>query len=274
MLRRSTWPALPGPLSCGTAAAALSMCQRSTRKPSREALDRRSACDLRGVLLRAAQRLRMHEREVREIAQVVDDQQVVRVVVQVVGLAAPARVAQVREIDDLRRVGLGRIAHPDPDQVVALDDRVAAHAELGGNVVLPGDLHALAVGSNLRPWYMQRTPSPSTRSLGEAARRGGSSGRRAPPACRSRPCRSTTGLPRIVRAASFPVDELVVPGRDVPAVGEKNVVVGPSPWSMLLARRPAWVLQPGTSSTIRAADDARSGDCDSLEPSALARHHR
>jgi hypothetical protein len=86
----------------------------------------------------------MHEREVREVAQVIDDEEVIRLVVHVVGLAAPARIAQVREVEDLRGVGLRRVAHPDPHQVLALDHRVAAHAELRRDVVLPRDLHAAA----------------------------------------------------------------------------------------------------------------------------------
>jgi hypothetical protein len=47
-------------------------------------------------------------------------------------------------------IGLGRIAHPDPHQVVALDDRVAAHAQLGRHHVLARDLDALAGGVELQ----------------------------------------------------------------------------------------------------------------------------
>ena len=88
------------------------------------------------------------------------------------------RVVQGREVDDERRVGLRRIAHPDPDQVVALHDRVAAHAELGGD-------HVLARESGCTcPWA--RTSCRGTCSgcsrlrggPGTAARRGGSTGPR------------------------------------------------------------------------------------------------
>ena len=56
--------------------------------------------------------------------------------------------AQLRALIDefapahLRLVGAGRIAHPDPHQVIALDDRVAPHAQLRRDHVLAGDLVA------------------------------------------------------------------------------------------------------------------------------------
>jgi hypothetical protein len=56
-----------------------------------EPLDRERLALVR-VFLAAAERLRVDEREVREIRQVVDDQQIVRVVVQVVRHAAPRRI--------------------------------------------------------------------------------------------------------------------------------------------------------------------------------------
>jgi hypothetical protein len=95
-----------------------------------------------GVLLGAAERLGVDEGEVREVAQVVDDQEPVGVVVHVRGHASPGRVVQRPVVDDQCRVGERGIAHPDPDQVVSGDDRIAAHAELRGNDVLAGDLDA------------------------------------------------------------------------------------------------------------------------------------
>jgi hypothetical protein len=96
------------------------------------------------VFLRTAERLRVDEREVREVAQVVDDEQPVGLVVHVVGHALPLRVVEVRKVEDLRRVGLGGLAHPDPEQALALGHGVAAHTEAGRDHVLPGNLHAAA----------------------------------------------------------------------------------------------------------------------------------
>ena len=76
------------------------MCQRSTRKPSLQPLHRHRLGHV-GVLFRAAQRLGVHEGQVREVAQVVDDQQLVGVVVQVAGNALPLRIAQVGEVEDV-----------------------------------------------------------------------------------------------------------------------------------------------------------------------------
>ena len=96
MLRRSTLGRSSRTTFLWNGGGGASMCQRSTRKPSsRRSIGERLG--LEGVLLRAAERLRVHEGEVREVGQVVDDQQVVRVVVHVVRHAAPARVAQVRD---------------------------------------------------------------------------------------------------------------------------------------------------------------------------------
>src|ERR1700686_3503369 len=86
----------------------------------------------------------MHESQMREIAQVVHYQQIVCVVVQISRNALPIRIAEVGKVDDQCRVRLCRIAHPDPDEVAAFYDRIAAHPELGRNHVLSGNLHALA----------------------------------------------------------------------------------------------------------------------------------
>ena len=37
---------------------------------------------------------------------------------------------------------MGRIAHPDPEELVLLDQRIAAHARAVGNVALPRDRDA------------------------------------------------------------------------------------------------------------------------------------
>ena len=114
-----------------------------------EALDRHRL-RLERVLLRAAERLRVHEGEVREVGEVVDDQQVVRVVVHVVRHAAPARILEIGNAQDGGRRSERRIAHPDPDDVLLLDHRVAAHAQALGDVLLPGNLDALALAVELQ----------------------------------------------------------------------------------------------------------------------------
>ncbi len=127
------------------------------------------------------------------------------------------RVAQIREIHDLRLVGAGRIAHPDPHQVIALDDRVAPHAQLRRDHVLAGDLgaapgrvvpdavihaaHAVALTATLR---QQR-----------AAMRAAVVQRNDPAAFA--PVEQHVILEQRAGEHS-PVDQLVVPGGDVPAV--------------------------------------------------------
>ena len=105
MLRRST-------LSCGFGMhLAVERRRLGVHVPAldpeaaRQALDRDRLRDER-VLLGAAERLGVHEREVREVAQVVDDQQPVGLVVHVVGDALPLRIVEVGEVEDLVGVGL------------------------------------------------------------------------------------------------------------------------------------------------------------------------
>ena len=40
--------------------------------------------------------------------------------------------------------GLRRLAHPNPDEMIALDHRVGRHERAGGNLVLAGDVDAFA----------------------------------------------------------------------------------------------------------------------------------
>ncbi len=131
------------------------------------------------------------------------------------------RIAQIREIDDLRLVGAGRIAHPDPHQVIALDDRVAPHAQLRRDHVLAGDLgaapgrvvpdavihaaHAVALTATLR---QQRTAMRAAvvqrNDLAAVA-----------------PVEQHVILEQRAGEHSS-VDQLVVPGGDVPAVSEEH----------------------------------------------------
>ena len=219
MLRRST----------GAVVAHHLLVERRRRRAHVPALDAeavvqpldRGRLGLERVLLRSAQRLGVHEGEVREVRQVVHDQQVVRVVVQVARMPAPARVAQVREVEDLRRVRFRRIAHPDPDQAVAFDHRIAAHAELGRNVVLPGNLHALARRVEFQPVVHAAHAVALDAAVGE---------QRAAMAAAVVERHRLAGIAlvqhdRLVEDGAreqLAVDQLVVPGRDVPAVHEEG----------------------------------------------------
>src|SRR4051812_43802454 len=50
-----------------------------------------------------------------------------------------------------RGIRLRRIAHPDPDPVVFLDQRIGAHACLRWDAFLPRDLYALPILSKKQP---------------------------------------------------------------------------------------------------------------------------
>src|SRR5262249_53944463 len=99
-----------------------------------------------GIFLGAAERIGVHEGEMRKVAEIVDDQEPVGLVVHVAGLPPPFGIGQRRIIKDELWIGLLGIAGPDEDQIVFFDHGIAAHAELGRNDVLAGNLDALAVG--------------------------------------------------------------------------------------------------------------------------------
>src|SRR5262245_47488839 len=193
-------------------------------EPALEALDRHRL-GLEGVLLGAAERLRVDEREMREVAQVVDDQQIVRLVVQIAGQAPPSRLAQIREVEDEGGIGLGRIPDPDPHEVIALEDRVAPHTELGGHHVLPGDLHALTG----RVVLQAVIHAPHGVALEPAVRELRAAVRAAVVERHDFPALAVVGQDRLLEdhaREELPVDQLVVPGRDVPAVHQETVGLG------------------------------------------------
>ena len=98
----------------------------------------------------AGYRFLVHVGDVREIEQVVDEQQVVGLEVQVAGGRGPFRAVEPRQLLDLGGIGFGGLAHPDPHHVPALDDGIAAHAGALGNFLLTGDVGAPAVGSEFQ----------------------------------------------------------------------------------------------------------------------------
>ena len=84
----------------------------------------------------------MHEGKMREVEQVVDHELPVRLDVQVGALGAPVRIVEPMEVGDLGRVGQRRIAHPDPDPVIAFGDRIGLHLGDARNVLLAGNARA------------------------------------------------------------------------------------------------------------------------------------
>src|SRR6266850_3264288 len=92
----------------------------------------------------------MQEGQVRGVEQVLDQQQIVRLDVQIVAAEAPFRIVEPVEVLDQAGISLRRVAGPDPDPVVLLDDRVGLHFRRGRDAVLAGDLHAGARGIELQ----------------------------------------------------------------------------------------------------------------------------
>ena len=84
----------------------------------------------------------MHELQMGEIEQIIDQQLVITGQIQPVALGAPGGIVQPVEIRNLVRVGQRRIAHPDPDPVIALDHRIAFDPGFGRNGLLARDKDA------------------------------------------------------------------------------------------------------------------------------------
>src|SRR5207237_4063363 len=120
------------------------------------------------------------------------------------------------------RLGPGRVAHPDPDQVIALDHRVAAHPETLRDVVLPRDLDALAARVELEAVVYATDVvafAPAVRELGAAM---AAAVVERDHAAAVAPVEDDRLLQQ--RARKQPtVDQLVIPGRDIPAVQQKGV---------------------------------------------------
>ena len=87
----------------------------------------------------------VHVTQVGEVHQVVDEQHEVALDVVVLRLVRPVLVVVVPGIgNDGRGIGLRRIAGPDPEELVLLDERIALHARARRDAVLAGDVDALA----------------------------------------------------------------------------------------------------------------------------------
>ena len=98
-----------------------------------------------------AQRLLVREGQMRKVEQIVVDQQVMRGVVEMTGFQPVARIVERQRRRDRRRVGRGRLAHPDPHPGAAHGDGIAAHAGALRDELLAGDLDAAPVGRELQP---------------------------------------------------------------------------------------------------------------------------
>ena len=132
----------------------------------------------RGV---AAHRLGVEIAEMRQVHQIVDHQHVIGLDrIDVVLVGPPRAIVMIRKVDDPGHVGLGRITHPQPYQLVLLDRGVAPHPGVFRDQHLPGNPHAAtrsvddeAVIAALNPVsdhraHMERR-TPMTAAVGECS---------------------------------------------------------------------------------------------------------
>ena len=116
----------------------------------------------------------VHESEMREIEQVVADELPVALRVQIVGLGAPVRIVEPMVVGDLGGIGQRRIAHPDPQPLVALDHRIGLHPRARRDHVLARHAHAGAGAIEAQPVIVAlqhvaaRRACPSTAAGGGA----------------------------------------------------------------------------------------------------------
>ena len=109
--------------------------------------------DHKRVFLNAAggERGLVHEGQMGEIHEIIDDELPVGFHQQMIRLRRPTRPAVFEEVGDQRGVGLRRITHPDIDQRIALDDRIDAGSEAIGHGRLRGDQLAAAIRAKAQP---------------------------------------------------------------------------------------------------------------------------
>ena len=87
----------------------------------------------------------------REIEQVVVDQQVVRREVELATQHAIAGIVEPHRVGDRCRIGQRLVAHPDPHPAAALDRRKAPHEGAVRNELLARDFDAAPVRRELEP---------------------------------------------------------------------------------------------------------------------------
>src|SRR5262249_16943022 len=70
---------------------------------------------------------------------------------QIAGRCSPTRIVEPRQLDDLAFVRASRLAHPNPDRVPALGDRIGAYARACRHRRLAWDRDAGSVGREDEP---------------------------------------------------------------------------------------------------------------------------
>ena len=86
----------------------------------------------------------MHELEMREVQQVVDQPAVVRLEMEIARRRDPVGIVKPVVVGNQALIRERRIAHPDPDPAPALDHRIGPHRRARRNRRLPGDRNAAA----------------------------------------------------------------------------------------------------------------------------------
>jgi hypothetical protein len=87
----------------------------------------------------------VNESKVRQIEQIIDDKLPVRVDMEIGAFGSPVRIVKPMEIRDRSGIGERRIAHPDPNPVIAFDHWIASYLRSSRNLFLPGDVNAMTV---------------------------------------------------------------------------------------------------------------------------------
>src|SRR5690242_21790620 len=93
--------------------------------------------EMRAGVVGRADRLDVEESEMREVEQIVDKQQVVRLHIETGATAGPAR--RVVPVKGGRVLGIGerRVAHPDPGPAMLLDEGIGPHLRARRQLLLP-----------------------------------------------------------------------------------------------------------------------------------------
>src|SRR6516164_7817658 len=87
----------------------------------------------------------VNESKVRQIEQIIDDKLPVRVDMEIVAFGSPIRIVKPMEIRNSSGIGERRVAHPDPNPVIAFDHRIASYLRSLRNLLLPWDVNAMAI---------------------------------------------------------------------------------------------------------------------------------
>ena len=94
----------------------------------------------------ARDRVLVQMRDVGVVEQIVDQELGVRLDAKIARRQGPAVIGEPGHLDDLGVVGAGRIAHPDPDDIVAFRHRVGPHPRSCRHQILTRNGDALSFG--------------------------------------------------------------------------------------------------------------------------------